>query len=349
MQSHSHPGTTSSALTRLSVEVIRMTGADPNGYAHLPGLAPEHLHGNTYRTPAVTTGRLADLTTVHVPWTDMAVLLVGQSHIGALGVWDYLITAAPTPLEGIQDAAAYFATVVDTATECLHIAEDGDHVTISHRSQADVTHEAACAIRAYALGILRQRLSQAAGRALVPLRVSLAARAPRRHDILSELYSTRVIHFEAPDSSITFRAADLKIPGPHTQPGLSTVLRRHADQILATAIPLHDWLSLFRTHLAAAHDEAAPTLAAVARRMALSTRTLQRRLDEHDTTWSGELENLRQTQITRLLETTDLSIDSIATRSGYANARALRRAVQRWYGTTPAALRSNSRRTFMTW
>ncbi|MFF6888512.1 hypothetical protein ACFY9F_35615 [Streptomyces sp. NPDC012421] len=42
-------------------------------------------------------------------------------------------------------------------------------------------------------------------------------------------------------------------------------------------------------------------------------------------------------------------VDSIATRNGYANARALRRAVQRWHGTTPAALRNNSRRTLMTW
>ncbi|GAA3044252.1 hypothetical protein GCM10017562_01450 [Streptomyces roseofulvus] len=340
MLSHSHPGTTSSALTRLSVQVIRMVGADPNGYAHLIGLAPEHLHGDAYRIPASTTGRLADLTSVHVPWTETAVLLARQSHVGALGVWDYLITAAPTPLAGIRDASTYFGTVVDTATEGLHVAENGDHVTISHWNQADVTHEAACAIRAYALGIYRQRLSQAAGRALVPVRVALAVRAPRRHDVLAELYGTRAIDFDAPDNSITFLAADLKAPSHHTQPGLSTVLRRHADQILATAIPLHDWLSLFRTTLASAHNEGTPTLATVARRMALSTRTLQRRLDEHATTWSGELESLRQTHITRLLETTDLSIDSIATRSGYANARALRRAVQRWYGTTPAALRN---------
>ncbi|MFC6131506.1 MULTISPECIES: helix-turn-helix domain-containing protein [Streptomyces] len=40
---------------------------------------------------------------------------------------------------------------------------------------------------------------------------------------------------------------------------------------------------------------------------------------------------------------TDLSIDAIVARSGYADARALRRAVQRWYGTTPAALRRTGR------
>ncbi|MFE2163700.1 hypothetical protein ACFXB3_01240 [Streptomyces sp. NPDC059447] len=29
-----------------------------------------------------------------------------QSGLGALGVWDYLITSTPTPLEGIRDASA---------------------------------------------------------------------------------------------------------------------------------------------------------------------------------------------------------------------------------------------------
>ncbi len=77
--------------------------------------------------------------------------------------------------------------------------------------------------------------------------------------------------------------------------------------------------------------------------MAVSTRTLQRRLDEHDTTWSNEVEAARRDHITRLLHGTDLSVDAIAARSGYADARALRRAVQRWYGTTPAALRRTGR------
>ncbi|MEV6203058.1 helix-turn-helix domain-containing protein [Streptomyces sp. NPDC051771] len=340
MLSHSHPGTTSSALTRLSVGVLRLVGADPDGYAHLLGLAPEHLHDDAYRTPSVTTRRVADLTSVHVSWPEMAVLFARQSDVGALGVWDYLITAAASPLEGIRDASAYFGAVADSGTDGLRVTEDGDHVTVSHWNQADMEHEAACAIRAYALGLYRLRLGQAAGRCLVPVRVTLAARAPRRHDLLCELYGTRAIDFEAPDSSIVFRAADLRDPAPHVQPGLSALLRKHADQSLASAIPLHSWLDLFRAALAAAHEGTAPTLAEVARRMALSTRTLQRRLAEHGTTWSGELDALRRARTTRLLETTDLSVDSVASRSGYADARALRRAVHRWYDTTPSTLRS---------
>ncbi|WP_185921756.1 AraC family transcriptional regulator [Streptomyces sp. WAC06614] len=327
----------------MNVNAARQLGVPAHGYARLLGAAPEHLDDELCRTPAATAIRIAELSTVQTPWTDLAVVLAQQSSIGALGVWDYLITSAPTPLEGIRDAFAYFVVVADSATDSIRITEHGDQVTISHVNQADLTYEAACAIRAYALGLYIRRLGEAAQRQLVPQQVTLAAKAPRRHDNLARLYGSRNVGFEAPDSSITFLARDLAAPAPHAQPGLSAVLRRHAEQTLAAAVPLHNWLDLFRTALASAHDEATPTLATVARRMALSTRTLQRRLDEHGTTWSHEIEAIRRAHITTLLHKTDLGIDAIAARSGYADARALRRAVHRWYGTTPAALRSADR------
>ncbi|MFE6834165.1 AraC family transcriptional regulator ligand-binding domain-containing protein [Streptomyces sp. NPDC057705] len=343
MVSHAHQGTTSSALTRLNVNAARSLGIPPAGYAHLPGLAPEHLDDDLCRPPALTSIRIAELATVHAPWTEVARVMTRQSGIGSLGVWDYLFTSAPTPLEGMRDASAYLGTVVDTGTDSVRMSEDGDEVTVSHLNEADLAHEAACAVRACALGLYQRRLGEAAQRTLVPVRVALAARTPARHDALTELYGTRTIEFEAPVSSITFRAADLNAPSPHAQPGLSGVLRRHAEQTLATAVPLRNWLDLFRAALASPHDGGAPTLSAVAGRMAVSTRTLQRRLDEHGTTWSNEVETVRREQITRLLHGTDLSIDAIAARSDYADARALRRAVQRWYDTTPAALRRTGR------
>ncbi len=333
----------SSALTRLSVKAARLLDTPPAGYAHLLGLASEHLNDDLCRIPAATANRIAELTTVRTPWPELSLVLAQQSRIGTLGVWDYLITSAATPLEGIRDASTYFATVADTGTDTLEVAEDGEHVTVSHVNQADLTHEAACAVSAYALGLYQRRLSEAARRGLVPLRVTLAAGAPRRHGALTELYGTRAVDFEAPTSSITFLATDLKAPTPHAQPGLSGVLRRHAEQSLATAVPLHDWLDLFRAALASVHHEGTPKPATVSRRMGVSTRTLQRRLDAHGTTWRNEVEALRRADITRMLHDTDLTVDAIAARTGYADARALRRAVHRWYGTTPATLRRAGR------
>lgn len=63
-------------------------------------------------------------------------------------------------------------------------------------------------------------------------------------------------------------------------------------------------------------------------------------MNEEDTTWREELEMLRQRRVDRLLHETHLSMDAIATRVGFTDSRSLRRAIHRWYGHGPAAVRT---------
>ncbi|MET9954368.1 helix-turn-helix domain-containing protein [Streptomyces sp. NPDC006339] len=314
-------------------------GVEPGALAGLPGTDPRYLNDDRYRTPAATDVRIWELMTTKAAWPELASLMTAQSGLGTLGVWDYLITSARTPLEGLRDAVAFLPTVADPGTEALVLADDGQHVTLSHVNTADLTYETASAIRAYSLGLLVQRLTEAARRPVRPVHVTLTARAPRHHQSLVGLYGTRAVDFETQVSSITFRSADLHAPQPSTQPGLSALLRRHAEQNLASAIPLGDWLDSFRAALHRAWSAGTPTLPATAQLLSLSARTLQRRLGEHGTTWTREVELLRRTRALDLLQATDLTLDSIAEASGYADARALRRAVRRWTGHTTTALR----------
>ncbi|MFF9839226.1 helix-turn-helix domain-containing protein [Streptomyces sp. NPDC013740] len=344
MSSHTHPGTTPAAFTRINARAADLLGVPKDRYAGLLGMDPTHLNGDKYRTPAPTNIRLWELMVTKAPWTEVAQLMTEESTFGHLGVWDYLFTSAPTPLEGLRDATEFLAGVGDVGTETMFVVQDGQEITLSHVNAADLSYEVASAIRAYALGLIRQRLSTALRKELVPIRVALAAQAPRHHDALYALYGTRNIEFERPVSSITFHAADLRDSTPHVQPGLSAVLRSHAELTLAAAIPLHSWLDLFRTALKGAARAEGATLAATASRLAISPRTLQRRLDEHGTTWTAEIETIRRADVTQLLSATDLPIDAIAERSGYADARTLRRAVLRWTGHTPVALRQQAER-----
>lgn len=339
-----HSGTTPSAFTRLNAGSAAVLGIRPDAYAGLLGLAPPHLDDDRYRTPAATNVRLWELMVAHSPWPVVAELMADRSHLGRLGVWDYLLTSAPTPLEGLRDAVHHVAAVADAGTEAITITDDGQHITLSHLNTADLTYEAASAIRSYALGLLRRRLGEAAGRPIVPTRVTLAAKAPRRHGVLTDLYGTRAVEFESAADSVTFRAADLHRPAPHAQPGLSALLRRHAEQTLAAAIPLHTWIDLFRASLRTALEEGEeiPTLTSATRRLAVGSRTLQRRLEEHGTTWRAELDAARRAYVTHLLTATDRPVEAIAARNGYADARALRRAVHRWTGQSPSALRKGA-------
>lgn len=333
-------GTTAASFTRVNATAATRLGVSPAAYADLVGMAPRHLADDRYRTPASTNVRIWELMTLQAPWHEVSLHMAHQSPLGSLGLWDYLLTQAPTPLEGLRDAARFVATVADAGTEALRIEEDERHITLSHINAADLTDEIASAIRAYSLSLFRPRISASTRRTITPVRVVLAARAPRTHKSLVRLYGTPAIDFAGPVNSITFKTADLTTPQPHA-PGLSALLRRNAEQLLHQAIPLRDWLDLFRATLRATPDSGIPTLTSTARRMSLSTRTLQRRLDEHQTTWSRELQALRREHTLRLLTSTELSLPAIAERVGYADTSALRRAVQRWTGQPLAAVRAH--------
>ncbi|MFJ8042449.1 AraC family transcriptional regulator ligand-binding domain-containing protein [Kitasatospora sp. NPDC096147] len=340
MPSPPHAGTTPSAFTRVNAGCAALLGVDREQYARQLGMAPEHLAGDRYRTPSATNIRIWQLMATQVHWTEAASAMTEHSRPGAFGVWDYLLTSAATPLDGLRDAAEHVGAIADVGSEALRITEQDDRIVISHANEADLTDETAAAIRAFAAGLLRRRLSEAAQRDLVPLRVALATRAPRSHRALHGLYGTTAVEFEAPISSISFAAADLRAVNPRTQPGLSALLRAHAERSVTEAVPLHGWLDVFRIAVGAVLREGGPTLAAVAQRLAIGPRTLQRRLDEHGTSWRAELQSARCARVLDLLRSTELSLEAIAARTGYADARALRRAVRQWSGRSPSALRS---------
>ncbi len=75
----------------------------------------------------------------------------------------------------------------------------------------------------------------------------------------------------------------------------------------------------------------------IARRLAMSPRTLRRRLDEAGTGFRALVDEVRQALAEEMLETGALSVEDVAYRLGYAEASSFIYAFRRWTGTTPAA------------
>jgi AraC-like DNA-binding protein len=84
-------------------------------------------------------------------------------------------------------------------------------------------------------------------------------------------------------------------------------------------------------------------LAAVAGRMAMSPRTLRRRLREEDTSFREVVGDVRKGLALDYLETSDLPLEEIATLLGYEDAANFNRAFRRWMGVAPARHRNRLR------
>ncbi|MFG1414140.1 AraC family transcriptional regulator ligand-binding domain-containing protein [Xanthobacter sp. VTT E-85241] len=82
-----------------------------------------------------------------------------------------------------------------------------------------------------------------------------------------------------------------------------------------------------------------PSVAAVAKRLNLSDRTLQRRLHELGTSFQGQLAGVRRTTANRLLATTELDAVAISMLVGFAEPNSFVRAFRRWERTTPTRWR----------
>ncbi|HEY0342400.1 MAG TPA: AraC family transcriptional regulator, partial [Steroidobacteraceae bacterium] len=86
-----------------------------------------------------------------------------------------------------------------------------------------------------------------------------------------------------------------------------------------------------------------PSIAAVARRLKVSNRTLQRRLDECKTSFQQQLAGVRRTTASRLLANTELDPVAIAMLLGFMEPNSFARAFRAWERTTP--LRWRQRQT----
>jgi AraC-like DNA-binding protein len=109
--------------------------------------------------------------------------------------------------------------------------------------------------------------------------------------------------------------------------------RAHAAAASDAAASEVEWISLFRATLLGTLDTGHATLGELARRHAVSPRTLQRQLAAHDTTLRAELNRARR-ELAMSLSENGAKHSLIALRLGYSDTRALRRALRRWKATT---------------
>ncbi|MFD6912764.1 AraC family transcriptional regulator ligand-binding domain-containing protein [Streptomyces virginiae] len=341
MRSPGTDGTVSVHLARFVVDSLHRSGVGPGRVARLPDLGPDVLGNDLARVSTASALAVWERLTLAEPGTTIGALITAEAPIGTFGLWDYLVTTGPNLRETLKQAVQYNAVIGDATQEKLLVEEDGRSFTIRHATGSwgpDVVE----AIDFFALGMFLTRSRAATCRPVVPLRVTVTHAASGRFRRLAEFFGTTRIDFGAAYNSITFHDDDVRAPLPKAQPGLDRILAQQAALTIASAQPALLWQDRFRMVLESAFREDTMSLEHVAQRLAMSPRTLQRRLGEHGTTWREEVEAVRQEHTMELLRATDLPLRSVAARVGYSDMRALRRAVRRWEGRAPRDIRNEA-------
>jgi AraC-like DNA-binding protein len=143
-----------------------------------------------------------------------------------------------------------------------------------------------------------------------------------------------------------FDAALLDRPVPNADGSMLKVLQRHADELLAARLRETTEpriVTEVRREVAAqlANDRA--RVDDVAAALALSTRTLQRKLADAGTNFQAVHDAARQALAEELLRDSQLNLTDVAYMLGYREQSSFNRACRDWFGNTPARTRERLR------
>ena len=151
------------------------------------------------------------------------------------------------------------------------------------------------------------------------------------------------VRFAQPDSALWIERERMEQPLPSSDPTTRRYLEAYAERMLATldAAP-PPLVAQIREAIAAELATSGGELARVAKRVAMSTRTVQRRLEEAGTSYQDIVDRVRSGMARSLLREKSRSIVDVAFELGYADLKSFYRAFRRWTDTTPAEWRTRN-------
>jgi AraC-like DNA-binding protein len=142
------------------------------------------------------------------------------------------------------------------------------------------------------------------------------------------------MRFNAADNKLVLPASVLELPFGSSDPEVLEYFREKASSLLDGIgnAPLEQRV---RKEIATLLTHKTPTLALVAPQLAMSARTLQRRLAEDNLTFASLVDDVRRLAALRMLAAKGAEIPAIANQIGYRDLDSFRAAFQRWTGRTP--------------
>jgi len=177
--------------------------------------------------------------------------------------------------------------------------------------------------------VLLRTLRCASGRDdAVPLVVEYSFPAPANAAFYEQTFGCPV-HFNRPHNVMEF--ADSDLVDAIARPGAPVL------QQLAQAVP-PSFTARVQEILAGVLPKGPPHRDAVAARLMMSERTLQRRLAEEGTSFSSLVDDTRRELARQSLEAGDLSLKMLSFQLGFSEPSAFYRACKRWFGMTPSDL-----------
>ena len=320
-------------LVRLVVATAARAGVPPEQILSAAGLTQSALEDADARVPYAAIQRAWDEAVRRTGDEAFALRAAENVAPGAFRVLDYLVRSSDTLRDAFLQIERYYRLIHDTVT--VKLVETPVEARFIYEGTPEQVPGQAADL-ALSLAVLRGR--SLTGASWSPRAVRFRHPAPRDDSPWKRLFGCPV-EFSQDENALVLDPAHLQLHVATADPTLRAILDRHAEELLARLPKADDFVLQVRQRVASALSGGEPTLEAIASQLAITPRTLQRRLKEHGTTYQLLLEELRRELALRYLRDHGLEISEVAFLLGFSEPSAFHRAFRRWTGTTPLSFR----------
>lgn len=330
----------SARIGALIAHVAADRGADPAALCREAGFDPECARDPDARIDVEVENALWDAAARRTGDAHFGLHAAAALRAGAFDVLDYVVRTAPTLRAALERVSRYNRLVHSAAV--FHVTDAADRVRVEH-AFAVAGHAPGRHASEFTLASILTIGGQICGAPLVALAVELPAHPPDGdRDVYARVFGV-VPRFGTPAGAIELARDIVDRACPAADPNLSEIILRQADALLAARPdPTESFANRVRRFVSTELGAGATTLAAIARGLRMSERTLQRRLADEGVTFDTLVEELRRDLASRYLTDPRLAIGEVAYLLGYSEPSAFHRAFKRWTGTTPAEARARA-------
>lgn len=154
-----------------------------------------------------------------------------------------------------------------------------------------------------------------------------------------EAESGAPVTYAADWCEVSFPAAIAELPIAGGRPAIARVIEERLDRMLEAQACGHDVSARVRSAAVELMRSGGCDVEQLARALRMSRRSLERALAQEGTSAAALVEDERRQLALAWLP--ELSVDEVAARLGYSDARAFARAFKRWTGQAPSAARGS--------
>jgi AraC-like DNA-binding protein len=326
-----------SQLVRPALHAVRATGCDPSALVvefELPATAMDDAETVLpLATMEMFFDRAAEL--AGDPW--LGVTLAHQLERGTFGLVEYAVLSAPTVGDALQRLVRYMTLLNEVVS--LELRRRGTAVVLEQR----VPGRPRCLGRHpnefFVAFVLKHIRALTHGRVRAQ-RAWLAHRPPGSAAALARKLGVVRVDVDRGSNGVELPAAHMRLELASAEPPLLALLDRQAEHELALRASPDRLVGQVRAQIHAGLARGGTSIADVARSVARSSRSLQRRLAAEGTSFHALVDDVRGELARVYVREGNRPLGEIAFVLGFSQLSAFLRAFKRWTGQTPTQYRA---------